>query len=337
MQLVPGHERIVFNGWNMAQVALVHVMALLVAPFFFTWRAWIFMDVAFIGSLYALGMFHHMLLTHRSFRCPKWLEYAGSLFATLTWRGPFAGPVRYVAIHRIHHAYSDTPRDPHSPRDGVWHAMMAWFWRMPEGLSKPELYERYCGDVAADPWHRFLDRNVNSLQLLWAIFCFAFGALGPAVLVGEPSLENGFRFFVYGVFVKTIWCLYVGNAVDWLNHAPHPGGYRSYETSDTSTNSFMLAAIHWGGAVSWHNNHHANPAYFTVTRKWWEFDLHYLFLTALSKLGLVWDIRVLDERGLLIEEPARVGRVDQTVAITGLTREINLGRREDVVGVGKRT
>src|SRR6185295_3564121 len=167
MKLVSGHEVITFNGWNMFQVVLVHVLAIFVAPFFFTWRALIFSDIALVVFVYSLGIFHHMLLSHRTFSCPKWLERLGSLFATLTWRGPFAGPVRYVAIHRVHHAYSDTALDPHSPRDGVWHSLMGWFWRVPEGLSRPELYEQYAGDVAADPWHRFFDRHVNELQLAW--------------------------------------------------------------------------------------------------------------------------------------------------------------------------
>jgi fatty-acid desaturase len=280
VQLVANHDRKV-NSWEyLVQVVVVHVMALGVAPFYFSWDAYLFNVAAMVLFLYPLGMFYHMLLSHRAFRCPKWLEYLGSLLATLAWRGPFAGPVRYVAIHRVHHAYSDTDHDPHSPIHGIAHAMGAWFWRMPEGLYYRENYEQYAADVARDPVHRFMDRNVLLLQAVWALLCFAIG---------------GVPYVLYGVFVKTLASMYVGNLVDWLNHAPHPGGYRNYETSDTSTNSKVMAFMHWGGAVSWHNNHHAKPKYFMVKKNWWEFDLHYLGLRVLQRMGLASDIRVLDE------------------------------------------
>jgi stearoyl-CoA desaturase (delta-9 desaturase) len=293
--LVEGHERVVFVPANLIQVVVVHAVVLAAAPYFFTWRAFLFDTVSVVTFLYALGIGHHMLLTHRSFRCPLWAERLGSLLATLTWRGPFAGPVRYVATHRIHHAYSDTPLDPHTPVTGVWHAMMSWFWNMPQGLVDPATYSTYAADLDADPWHRFCDRNVHRLQLGWGIFCFALGTWGPHFLVGSSGWLNGVRFVVYGVFVKTLSCFYIGNVVDWINHAPHPGSYRNYDTGDRSSNSWLLLAIHWGGVVSWHNNHHAHPAYFTVKRRRWEVDVHYILLRMWEKLGLVWGIRVLDE------------------------------------------
>ena len=62
-----------------------------------------------------------------------------------------------------------------------------------------------------------------------------------------------------------------------------------------STNSFLMAGIHLGGAISWHNNHHAHQEYFTVKKNWWEFDIHHIFLRLLQRFGLVWDIKILDE------------------------------------------
>jgi stearoyl-CoA desaturase (delta-9 desaturase) len=181
---------------------------------------------------------------------------------------------------------------------------MGWFWKMPRGLSEPALYETYAADLARDPWHRFLDRNVHLVQLAWGVFCFTLGTFWPCFWGGAPSVFNGAGFVVYGVFLKTLECLYIGNVVDWLNHAPRLGGYRNYETGDRSANNGILAALHWGGAVCWHNNHHANPAYFTVKRRWWEFDAHYWVLTAASKIGLIWNIRVLNDGKVEVLAPA---------------------------------
>ncbi len=77
------------------------------------------------------------------------------------------------------------------------------------------------------------------------------------------------RFMVYGVFVKSFLLIYLANAVDVINHTI---GYRSYETEDHSTNSLLMFAFHLGGAISWHNNHHAHQGYFSVKSHWWEVD-----------------------------------------------------------------
>lgn len=301
MKLVPDHNRTTFVARNFLQVAAVHVGALAVAPFLFTWKAFAFAFLTTMVFGYAMGIFHHMLLTHRSFTPVKWVENLGSLLGTLTWRGPFAGPVQYVAMHRVHHAHSDTELDPHSPTRGIFHAWLGWFWRMPRGFTRPELYEFYARDLAADPWHRFLDRNVHLLQLVWGVLCFVGGAVEPMLVGGAFDPVNGVRYLVFGVFVRALLTFYLINAVDVINHTV---GYRAYETRDQSTNSFLMAFIHLGGAISWHNNHHAHPGYFTVRRNWWEFDAHHQFLRLLSVFGLVSDIKVLDEVGSRTKTPA---------------------------------
>jgi fatty-acid desaturase len=148
--------------------------------------------------------------------------------------------------------------------------------------------------MANDSWYLFLDRNVNFLQSLWGMLCFAVGGLVPWLLGTTPafSFENAVRYSIYGVFVRALLTLYLMNAVDLINHTV---GYRAYETRDDSTNSFLMAFVHLGGAVSWHNNHHAHQQYFKVKKNWWEFDVHHLFLQGLSRFGWVWDIIVLDE------------------------------------------
>ncbi len=299
MKLIEGHDRIVFHKGNFAQVLLVHAVALGVAPWMFTWDAFLFGVAMLFIFGYPMGIFHHMLLTHRSFTCKPWVENLGALLGTLTWRGPFAGPVRYVAMHRVHHAYSDTEHDPHTPTKGIFYALITWFWRIPFGFAAHEQYDTYAPDMLKNRWHVFLDRNVHLLQALWGVVCFILGATLPLML-GAGALDpiNGLRYVVYGVFVKTILAWYLINAVDVVNHTI---GYRNYDTEDQSTNSWIMAIIHGGGAISWHNNHHAHMGYFTVKKRWWEYDLHHLLLRGMRVFGWVDKIKVLDET----KKPAR--------------------------------
>ena len=292
MKLVKEHNRPVFVRKTLWQMIAVHAVTLGVAPFLFTGPALTFAIVTALLFAYSMGIFHHMLFTHRSFACKPWVENLGGLLGTLTWRGPFAGPIQYVAGHKIHHRYSDTELDPHTPTKGYFHAFLGWFWRVPYGLSRLEIYRAYAPRMAKNPWMVFLDQHVDGLQAAWGALCFAGGGALGGGAGGGFDFVNAARFLVYGVFVKTMIVIYMANAVDVINHTV---GYRNYETPDQSTNSFLMAAIHLGGAISWHNNHHAHQTYFTVRRRRWEFDAHGAFLRLLERAGLVWNIKVLDE------------------------------------------
>lgn len=61
-----------------------------------------------------LGMIvgYHRLLSHRSFVVPTWFEKLIVILAALSLTGP---AIDWVAIHRAHHKWHDTDKDPHSP------------------------------------------------------------------------------------------------------------------------------------------------------------------------------------------------------------------------------
>ena len=106
------------------------------------------------------------------------------------------------------------------------------------------------------------------------------------------GLALGLEMVLYGVVVKTLIIVYAANLVDLINHTV---GYRNYETGEHSTNSMIMGIVHLGGAISWHNNHHARPKYFSVKKQWWEFDAHRLMIQLFSLFGAVRNIQVLDE------------------------------------------
>ena len=71
-------------------------------------------------------------------------------------------------------------------------------------------------------------------------------------------------------------------------------GKRRYATRDESRNSLLLALITMG--EGWHNNHHHYPAATRQGFFWWEIDITYYLLWALSWTGLIWDLRAVPER-----------------------------------------
>jgi len=51
-------------------------------------------------------------------------EVAGVLHCHLRHACLQGGPIYWVAVHRMHHRYTDKEGDPHSPRDGKWWSHM---------------------------------------------------------------------------------------------------------------------------------------------------------------------------------------------------------------------
>ena len=66
-------------------------------------------------------------------------------------------------------------------------------------------------------------------------------------------------------------------------------GKKVYPAGDESRNSFLLAIITLG--EGWHNNHHYYQASTRQGFHWWQLDITYYVLKALSFVGLIWDIR----------------------------------------------
>ncbi len=261
-------------------IAVIHA-GLLAAPFTFTWQGLVLVFVlGWLSGGIGICLGYHRLFTHRSFstyRPVAWL---------IAWLGGLAGQgsvVHWVANHRKHHAHSDQHGDPHSPYDGPWWSHMFWFMPRLSGKRYRDYNRRWAPDLMKDPVMRFLDRTF----LLWHLL---FGALLFAVGFQMGGQRMGWSFLVWGMSVRLVYVLHA----TWLvNSATHMWGYRNYETTDNSRNLWWVAAVSYG--EGWHNNHHAYPRMASHGHRWWEFDMTYLTIRLMQKLGLAWDV-VGDQR-----------------------------------------
>ena len=258
-----------FKKWDIfLGIAAIHA-GLVFAPATFTWPA--FRLCLALQAITALGITlgFHRLLTHRSFKVPKWLEYAVTLCGSLALQG---GPIKWVATHRVHHAFSDRPQDPHSPKRGFWWAHVFWLFAYDEILDHPTKHWRFVPELARDPVHQFLNKTHALQTFLLGFILYAWG---------------GWPFVVWGIFVRTAF-VYHGT---WLvNSAAHIWGYQSYQTNEGSRNNWWVGLISYG--EGWHNNHHAYPNSAAHGLRWWELDLTYLLIRVLWVLGLAKEIRL---------------------------------------------
>ena len=271
VQFVPKKGRI--NWSTLVSVIIFHIFA---AAAFFSF-SWTNLSVAVVswwvaGSL-GIGVGYHRLLTHRGFKVPKWLEYVLSVFGTLALQ---SGPLSWVTTHRMHHAFTDTDKDPHSPRHGAYWAHIGWIFRGTAQNHTLEAMERYCPDFVNDRFHRLLNKYYYVPLAVLAVGLFAVG---------------GWTMVLWGVFLKTV----VGWHFTWLvNSGTHIWGSRRFKTRDDSRNNALIAAVTFG--EGWHNNHHAFPRSARHGLAWYEFDINWIQIKMLEAVGLAREVYAYSEK-----------------------------------------
>ena len=110
------------------------------------------------------------------------------------------------------------------------------------------------------------------------------GWLSPGGSI-EAGVQFGWSLFIWGAVLRTV---VVWNATWLVNSITHQFGYRNYETGGNSHNHWLVALLRAG--EGWHNNHHADQQSTNNRHRWWEFDLTYLIICGLGRLGLATDI-----------------------------------------------
>ena len=226
----------------------------------------------------------HRYFTHRSFDASEpvkmFLAVAGSMAA----QGPV---IFWVASHRLHHAFADTDRDPHSPQPqspgiwgrakGLWHGHVGWLFNV-----KKYDWSRHTRDLLQDRRVMKINAQYFSLVLL--------GIVAPGVIGGLATQS------VHGLVGGILWGglarIFALDHATWaVNSLGHTIGYREFHGHDESRNIGVLAPPTMGG--SWHNNHHARPGLAQTRRHWWQLDLVGDFIRLLDQVGLVRNVRYL--------------------------------------------
>jgi stearoyl-CoA desaturase (Delta-9 desaturase) len=235
--------------------------------------------VAMAAFFYFLRMFaitgvYHRYFSHRTYKTSRVFQFLLALLGTTATQ---KGPLWWASTHRVHHKYSDTEQDVHSPKQrGFFYAHMGWWL----GDEHSEVQWKWIQDFAKYPELRWLDR---------------YHVVGFVLASIVAALIGGFDGFLWGYVVSTCFLMH---GTFTINSLAHVFGSRRFETTDTSRNNFWLALITMG--EGWHNNHHYYQSSCPNGFYWWELDATYYILRALSWVGLVWDIRMPPKRILEI-------------------------------------
>ena len=195
----------------------------------------------------------HRYLTHKSFKTSKFWESVmlyTSIFATV------GTPLGWVGTHRLHHAYSDTEKDPHSPFSIGFLKSYLHIWNkftIPSNVVKDIISNK----TAMTIHKRYLEILLVSVFLLYIV---------------NPVL---------GMVIYSIPAMLMFHSTAITNSINHKFGYRNFNTNDSSTNLMLPGWLLAG--EGWHNNHHKNPSSPTFSSKWSEFDLTWHFIKLIRK------------------------------------------------------
>lgn len=288
LQLPLGVSERLINWRYAAAVCVYHGLALLAfMPWFYS-RAGVVLAVVgvYVYGAFGVNLGYHRLLTHRSFKCPLWLEHAFALLAVWCVEDT---PARWVATHRMHHHRSDERPDPHSPLVNLFWSHMGWLFLENSDLSRQVGYERYARDILRDRFYRFIERYVVWVTLAQSVLYFAV-AFPIALALGDApreAVQFAASIWLWGVVVRTVIVWHITWSV---NSFAHVFGYQNYDTGDHSRNNIWVAIATSG--EGWHNNHHSEPSSACNQRRWWEIDLIYYLLRLLVLAGLAWDVQM---------------------------------------------
>lgn len=227
-------------------------------------RHWIAFACFYPLILFVLGAGLHRYFAHRSFATSRPFQ----LVLALACAAFFGDPIGFAGRHRLHHRHSDTERDFHGPRRGLW---FSWIGHILEDGYAEEDLLRATPDLARFPELLWLHRHGGAAGLIAASLTLALG---------------GWAVFAAGYCLA--WCLVAVHGASAVNYFGHLGRHQRYETGDRSSNSALLGVLLFG--EGWHNNHHRFPSAARAGHHWYEPDLLYWMLAALAGCGLVWDL-----------------------------------------------
>jgi stearoyl-CoA desaturase (delta-9 desaturase) len=233
--------------------------------------------IAFIilwySSLFCQTFFQHRYAAHGSFRMNKFWEKFFYLLTYLTQGPSYLSPSAYAIMHRMHHAYTDTEQDPHSPSysknvfDMMWKTRVTY---MNIYNRKIPVEERFLKNIPV--WESFEKiAHSNWSRLAWAgiyIFCFAWFSTSPWLWILLP-------------FALVMGPLH-GAIINWY---AHKYGYINFKLKNTAHNLLHIDFLMLG--ESYHNNHHQYPSSSNFGKRWHEIDPVYPVIKLLSWMKII--------------------------------------------------
>jgi len=224
-------------------------------------------------SVFCQSFYLHRYGAHRQFTMSRGWERFFHLLTFVAQGSSYLSPRGYAILHRMHHAYSDGPKDPHSPHNHT--GLMSMMW------ATKKRYDEFAYD-RAQPEPRFDGGTpswpfVDRLAQKWAVRI----AFGTAYTLFYMAFATHWWMFLL-VPVHYVMGPVHGAIVNWCGHMY---GYRNYDSDDRSRNT-MVVDVLTGGEL-FQNNHHKWGQSPNFAVRWFEMDTTYQVIRVLAALRII--------------------------------------------------
>jgi stearoyl-CoA desaturase (Delta-9 desaturase) len=228
------------------------------------WQVVLYTLVTTHITIASVTIFLHRAQAHRAMDLHP---IPAHFFRFWLWLGTGMVTKEWVAIHRKHHAKCETADDPHSPQTRGIDTVL---WRGAELYREEAKNQETLAKFGHGTPNDWLERNLyerfswQGVGLMLILNVALFGAAGLAVWA-----------------VQMAWIPVTAAGV--INGIGHYWGYRNFEAPDASTNISPWGIIIGGEEL--HNNHHTYPTSAKFSVKPYEFDMGWVYITLMSKIG----------------------------------------------------
>lgn len=233
----------------------------------------IFFAVHWYISLFFQTFFHHRYAAHQMFTMSPNTEKVFIFLSWLTQGSSYLSARAYGILHRLHHAYADTEKDPHSPKFDKNIFTMMWRTKV--------IYMEIVNDT-----YPVEDKFKKDLPY-WPAFEKFAGSWYSRVAWGAVYV------LFYAVFATHWWLWFLlpiqfvmgpfhGAIINWFAHLL---GTAPNQVDNTSKNLFPVDFLMLG--ESYHNNHHSHPGRANFGIKWYEIDPIYPFIKLFNWVGII--------------------------------------------------
>ena len=258
---------------NILVILAAHVVAALAIPYMvFVQFSWWTVGLAFLWfacSGLAITGGYHRLFAHPTYKANRALRLFYLFFGAGSVQN---SALKWSADHRVHHAHTDTDKDPYNIERGFWWAHIAWVFYKDADSDLGNVR-----DLKRDELITWQHENYVALALI-------AGLVVPALLGllwGDPLGA----LLVAGVLRLVVqW-----HATFSVNSFAHWWGSRPHSTKTSARDSFWVALITLG--EGYHNFHHRFPMDYRNGFRWFHFDPTKWIVWTLSKVGVTRNLR----------------------------------------------
>lgn len=217
-------------------IHILFILGLFYFPVVDTIFAIVISQIIYVGLCGTL--FFHRTVSHKNAIHPV----AEKILLTLSWLGCVSSALAWAAVHRKHHRFSDTLKDPHSP---ILIGKFKTYWQMTNNDTD---VIRYVPDLLKKPWYVFQHKNY------FTVF-FSIHILGLLFLSW---------YLYWALLVVPAFLMWFGGSM--INLFCHD--------KNGPRNVVVLGLLNCG--EGWHKNHHDQPGNSSF-RHWsdWPGYLHH--------------------------------------------------------------